>query len=274
MKKLQSGIELSTFYRSQCLYEDKVVTTMPAHRVSLTKDLEIVFNPDNSKYVYFSPTKIHHNYYMIKKMVDTINDFLRKMNKESLCISERDFRNYEKIKKACVSLGNLKKEVRIESVSLDFLASVEKFVLECSIENRKKKEGQLIPERTDRRVCGGGLGLAEDWLELLKLTTLYSRRKVFQLEDFLDFVLEKKNKKLSRIQACDLYELKNPRVCLVKHIVGKDSINQIYRAIDNIYENQEYNETNEVLTKAYFEQERKLLKKERGEAVKQIQSFL
>lgn len=271
MEKTNNGIELTSFYRGQCLYEDKIVRTMPARRISLTKDKGIIFNPDQSRYVFFSPSYTHHVYYLIKKMLDTMNAFLRKMGKDTLTITTRDFDNYQKIKQACNALGALKREVKIESMEIDFLSQVKKFIDDCSIDSKLKNEGQLIPEITDKRVCGGGLGLAEDWLELVKYTTVFSKTKNFNLEDFLNFALEKKNKKLTRKKMCEVYELKNPIFHLVRHISEKDSSNKIYKAIENIYEREEYDTSNQILTDSYFAKQRKLIKKAKNEALLEMQ---
>ena len=268
---VNEGININSLYRGQCLYEDKPIQSMPYKRISITKEKELIFNPNQDKYVFFSPSYIHHMYYLIKKMIDTMNSFLQKMNKDYLLINGRDFNNYDKIKKVCESLGMLKKEIRLESFSILYLAQVKNFINDCSIDSQFKFAGQHIPERTDKRVCGGGLGLSEDWLELLKYTTLFIKTKTFKLEDFLAFVLEKKNKRLTRTEICEMFELKNLTLHKVKHITEKNAINKIYNSIGNIFQKKEYNLQNKNLTDSYFANQRRIIKRDRNNAILELE---
>lgn len=261
------GINLNALHRGQCLYEDKPLKSMPIKRITLTKDKEILFNPDQDRYIFFSPNYMHHTYYMIKKMMDTMNAFLAKLNKERLCISGRDFGDINKIKKACNCLGMLKKEIRIESLSILYLAQVKKLIDDCSIDTQLKLAGQHIPEKTDRRVHGGGLGLTDDWLELLKYTSLFVKTKTFDLDNFFELLLEKKQKKLNMMQLCEMFESQHLTLHKLKHISEKNAINNIYQSIDNIFEKNEYNPRNKALNEAYFSSQRRLIKKDRNQAL-------
>lgn len=130
---MEDKLTLSTLYRAQSVVDGRTFQTLPMKRVSLSDAQGLIFNPDHTRYIYFSPSSVHHAYYINKKLIDTVNYFLDKYGKRVKRLVSRDFDNLQIVKTALSELGDLRKEVKVESIALEYLAVFKKMIDDCAI---------------------------------------------------------------------------------------------------------------------------------------------
>ena len=116
---------------------------------------------------------------------------------------------------------------------------LDNLVKQNCVYNDKKRSDKRYVERVDRRVYGGGYGLADEWKELLIYLTFFTAHKRITREDILEFITNMKttgkmNRKenisfLSENDDKYIYEM-NP------HILGDFNKYNIMNALEEILE--------------------------------------
>lgn len=178
----------------------KLCKHYPVKRVNIGENGEIKFNPDSSKFIYFSKTEKHHAYYIFSKVLKIINSELRKAKDmpQIKSLNLENFRSTEFLNKANY---NIIKEVQkffrdyippqyIELVSLKYLEAFSRNFEECAIKNHKKLSASNEPEISDTRFFGGAYGINDAWLELLKSSIVSTSSMSFSMDQFFDFILD------------------------------------------------------------------------------------
>ena len=264
---MEEKLTLSTLYRAQIQVEGKILQTMPVKRVSLSEANGLVFNPDNTKYIYFSPSSIHHSYYIHKKMLDSVNFFLDIYGKKVKNLVSRDLGNLDLVKIALEELGDLKKEIKIESIALEYLAVFKKMIDDCAVKQGsfKSDNKMYIPQISDTKTYGGGIGLAESWLDLLRDTTVFIKTKEISIDDLFMTIVSRK--KMSKREVYSRFDTSEHILQGVYHIRDKNGANAIRHDVMKIEENGDYalNETTQ--RKDYFSSLRRELRQQRALAL-------
>lgn len=260
---MEENLTLSTLYRVQSVVDGRTFQTLPAKRVSLSDAQGLIFNPDHTRYIYFSPSSVHHAYFINKKLIDTINYFLDKYGKRVNCLVSRDFDNLPKVKTALSELGDLRKDVKVESIALEYLAVFKQMIDDCAVKQGKTQtdEKAYIPEISDTKRYGGGIGLAESWLDLLKDTTVFIRKKEISIDDLFMNIVSRK--KMSKREVFNLFDTKKHTLQGIYHIRDKNGANAIRHDVMKIEENGEYNQNELTCQKDYFSSFRRELKHQR-----------
>ena len=260
---MEDKLTLSTLYRAQIQVEGKILQTMPVKRVSLSDAQGLIFNPDHTRYIYFSPSSIHHSYYIHKKLLDTTNYFLDKYGKRVNRLVSRDFDNLQKVKTALSELGDLRKEVKIESIALEYLAVFKKMIDDCAVKQGsfKSDNKMYIPQISDTKTYGGGIGLAESWLDLLRDTTVFIKTKEISIDDLFMNIVSRKQ--MTKREVYSRFDTSEHIVHGVYHIRDKNGANAIRHDVIQIQENGDYalNETTQ--RKDYFSSLRRELRQQR-----------
>lgn len=122
-------------------------------------------------YVYLSNSLDHHKYFTIKRIRQLLNKQILK--EEELQISCKDLRNndtYPRIKNLVL---NSEKLQDMYSVCLLCDNNAVTLMKENSFPQNKKIIGKSL-ERVDRRVYGGGFGVASEWKDLLTCLTYFN----------------------------------------------------------------------------------------------------
>lgn len=253
----------------------KLDSHYPAKRVIVSNDGKIEFNPDASKFVYFSKTEQHHVYYIYSKVLKIIMAELDK-HKDLTCVKElgvlSNFRatdllsgiNYSIIKEVQKFFQEYIPPKYVELVSLKYLNVFSRMFEDCAIENLKKQAQCNVPEVSDKRIFKGAYGINDAWLELLKCSTFESVHLTLSLEQFFDFILANSYKykttknSLKPIlnnypQFFEILNITTKRILANPKFSDKNNVNDIKYYIQAIEEYKLYNQKkSKVLNKEYF----------------------
>lgn len=137
-------------------------------------------------YIYFSNSLDHHKYFTLKRIKQLLNSLLLK--EERLALNAHNLRDTDTSKRI--------KRLILVADNLDDLFS-HRFVCSKSFDGlirdnfvyNERKPGQTrYIERVDRRVCGGGYGICDEWKELLKYLTFFSAKFRISRKDLMDLI--------------------------------------------------------------------------------------
>ena len=140
----------------------------------------------NDGYIYYSNSLDHHKYFTLKRLKQTLNDALKKETGESL--SSMSIQNLEVYR----ALYDLIKHT-------NYFNQMHSFKIACSrdfdtlakenyiLHEAKDHPGRYI-ERVDRRVFGGGYGLADEWKKLFVYLTYFSADKRISRDDLIKLI--------------------------------------------------------------------------------------
>ena len=260
---MEDKLTLSTLYRAQSVVDGRTFQTLPMKRVSLSDAQGLIFNPDHTRYIYFSPSSVHHAYYINKKLIDTVNYFLDKYGKRVKRLVSRDFDNLQIVKTALSELGDLRKEVKVESIALEYLAVFKKMIDDCAVKQGsfKSDNKMYIPQISDTKTYGGGIGLAESWLDLLRDTTVFIKTKEISIDDLFMNIVSRKQ--MTKREVYSRFDTSEHIVHGVYHMRDKNGANAIRHDVMQIEENGDYalNETTQ--RKDYFSSLRRELRQQR-----------
>ena len=189
------------------------------------KSNELVLSAEE-KYVYFSDSFVHHKYFALKRLKQLIKSILIDTQYD-LCSSVISNNNYfpEIVKLIC----NSPKMEGINSVKLIFDESYYKLLIDnCSF--NYKKMSHFVLERVDNRRYGGGYGISDEWLKLLKnLSLFFSYAKIDSLcmEQLLHNI--KVSGRISSLNNIDFIKFN-------KYILNPDVFNSFtkYQIIENL----------------------------------------
>ena len=128
---------------------------------------------DTSKdnYIYISNSLDHHKYFALKRIRQLLNKVI--LQEKGLRISSKDLRdnnNYSTIKKLIFNSDKLQ---NMYSIRLICDNNIIKLMKENSFSQNEKNIGKTL-ERVDRRVYGGGFGVADEWKNLIMCLTYFN----------------------------------------------------------------------------------------------------
>lgn len=275
MNKGQSLI--SQLYRMQTQGSAKMEldSHYPAKRVIISNDGQIEFNPDASKFVYFSKTEKHHVYYIYTKVLKIIMAEINR-SKDLPCVKtlgiNNNFRasdflgglNYRVIKEVQKFFQEYIPPKYVELVSIKYLNVFSGLFEDCAINNLKKQAQSNVPEVSDKRIFNGAYGINDAWLELLKCCTIESEQSALSLEQFFEFILANSykykttKKSIKPIlnnypQFFEILNLMTSRILENPKFNDKNNINDIKYYIQAIEEYKLYNQKKlKALNKEYF----------------------
>ncbi len=130
------------------------------------------FNTDErDSYVYFSSGMDHHKYFTMKRIRQMINKMI--LDGTPYEISSRDLRDFEDYKRIRDIVINSDKLEDLYSVKLITDHNFTGLIKDNAFFQQDKATGKPI-EKVDRRVYGGGYGVATDWKDLLSALTLFN----------------------------------------------------------------------------------------------------
>lgn len=200
-------------------------------------------------------------------MLDTVNLFLGIYGKKVKNLVSRDLGNLDLVKIALEELGDLKKEIKIESIALEYLAVFKKMIDDCAVKQGSFKgdNKMYIPQISDTKTYGGGIGLAESWLDLLRDTTVFIKTKEISIDDLFMTIVSRK--KMSKREVYSRFDTSEHILQGVYHIRDKNGANAIRHDVMKIEENGDYalNETTQ--RKDYFSSLRRELRQQRALAL-------
>lgn len=141
---------------------------------SFTNDEYLI---NDMRYLYFSSTIKHHNYFVSKKLKQIISKEIlhhigyKQLNKVTLLNPEV----YN------IILANLDKLSTADIISIEYnvLPIINSIVANNSIRTKDKDSFDRRIERVDAAICGGGYGFSDEYLKLFDLLTFfYSYQKI------------------------------------------------------------------------------------------------
>ena len=141
-------------------------------------------------YIYISNSLDHHMYFAIRRIKQLIDQKLYETDKERFAArTVRDEEVYSAIKKL-VLYGDL--EDTLYSKRIICAGSYNSLIRENCIRNDQPKHGKRHVERVDRRVYGGGYGVADEWKDLLRYLTFFTATTRLNREDIMHIISEMK----------------------------------------------------------------------------------
>ncbi len=235
---------------------------LPAKRVIVTNSGEIIFNPNENNYIYFSKSREHHVYFIFYKVLKIIVSELKKRNHtreyKSLGLvrelSEAAFYiNVSKdiIKNVQEFFKNYVPSICVEMVTLRYLNTFSGLFETCAAENLKKTN-KLAPEISDKRMFGGSYGINGEWLRLLKNCTESTSTATMKIDTFFDFLKDNVTYVNSGRRTLKGYLRANPELFTILNeltyiklnnpeFVDKNNVNFIRSALQNIRDNRLFN---------------------------------
>ena len=173
------------------------------------------FEDSGKHYVYFSRTKNHHYYFTVRRIRQLLNKEV--LSGTSYSISNKELEDKERFKSITNIILN---HENLKSISLVCDNTYYQLLKENSISNLTKSAPYLI-ERVDRKIYGGGYGVASAWLQLLNDLTLFSSHIRITSIDILNVLKNMRKEK----------KLTTPY--LINSIL--DEKERVYRISDNLY---------------------------------------
>ncbi len=141
-------------------------------------------------YIYISKSLDHHMYFTMKRLKQMINrSLLESEGTPFISRSLQDDVVYPRIKNLIINGDN------IDSLYSHRLICPESFSLllkDNCVCNRNLKNGKRMIERADRRVYGGGYGIADEWKDLLFYLTYFTATTRISRRDILDIIIRMK----------------------------------------------------------------------------------
>ena len=263
-------------------------TQCPVRRVIVGPSGEILFNPDNKHFVYFSRTKEHHAYYIYNKTFKIIKKEVENAKKDSglskfdvsaefICPSHIDFNMLKKINNL---FKNYLPPKNIELVSLEYLKSFGNLFEASATHNNKKDFGKNYPEFADPSTYGGAYGVNTEWLNLLKYCTVATKNSVLPVNRVLEFLLEtghamiihKRRFKLifsSNQELLTLLDKVPSERVMNPAFLNKNAPNEIVSALSSIEENKMYS-PKKSFDSHFFSRQRKAFKEEYHEIIQEL----
>lgn len=137
-------------------------------------------------YIYFSNSLDHHMYFTLKRIKQLLNTLL--LREERMALNAHNLRGTDTSKTI--------KNLVLTSENLDDLfshrlvcsKSFDGLIKDNFVYNEKKKGKTRYIERVDRRVCGGGYGICDEWKELLCYMTFFSAKLRISRNDLVELI--------------------------------------------------------------------------------------
>ena len=194
-------------------------------------------NPSSKGYIYYSNSIDHHMYFTVKRLKQMVNEASQK--ELGIVLNSHNLRGedtYQRIKKLVINSPCFN---NIHSYRIRCSRGLDDLVRQNCVYNENKRSDKHYVERVDRRVYGGGYGLADEWKELLVYLTFFTAYRRITREDILNLMTNMKttgrmNRKdnisfLLKTDEMYTYEI-NP------HILGDFNKYNIMNALEEIIE--------------------------------------
>lgn len=139
-------------------------------------------------YAYFSSSVDHHKYFSIRRIRQLLNRIVLKDTPYQISSKDiRDSDTYPKIKNLVLNNEKLQDLYSIRLIVNNYYRELLK---ENCMRPEEKQIGKKSIERVDRRVYGGGYGIATEWKELLGYLTYFNASQKINRYDIIN-ILEK-----------------------------------------------------------------------------------
>ena len=177
-----------SLYRETCLdlLQDGTCKEVYRFQGARTYSRFNINNSQNDGYIYYSNSLDHHMYFTLKRLRQILSDALQDKTGDRLSsMSIQNLEVYSTLRDLIYHTNNLNQvhSFRIAcSRDFDTLAK-ENYILH----ERKEHPGKYI-ERVDRRVFGGGYGLADEWKKLFIALSYFSADKRISREDLIQLI--------------------------------------------------------------------------------------
>ena len=140
-------------------------------------------------YVYLSGSVEHHKYFMVKRLRQLINEEILK--NEPFSLTSTNLSNTSSYNAIKTLILNSDKIADLYSTRLICQKELFHLIKENSFNQREKISTNSI-ERVDRKVYGGGYGLALEWRYLLGCLSYFTATTRINRNDLLDVVIKMK----------------------------------------------------------------------------------
>ena len=193
-----------------------------------------------NKYVYFSKNFDHHRYFVYKRLKQIINKISLETNGISISrckLAELDY--YHKLRKAIVNFPNI---TNLESIRFFVDFNLIALIEDNYIYNESKLECKRVIERVDRKVYGGGYGIADEWLELFNYLTFAYSKKEISRSDLIKLLNDIKSGYKSNLDCVSFISKDITNLTINSSIYSSFNKYEIARKIEEIMDKKLYRE--------------------------------
>ncbi len=140
-------------------------------------------------YIYFSKSIDHHMYFTIKRLKQLLSKLLLE---EDIIFNQRSLRNPDECRRINNLVLNSEQIENLFSYRLVCSKNIDGLLKQNCIFSDRKPDKKKYIERVDRRVYGGGYGVADEWRELMIYLTYFTARQKINREDLLEIIRQMK----------------------------------------------------------------------------------
>ena len=179
-----------SLYRDTSIELGKEIQTKEFYRFEGAKTCSKLnsSNQNDSGYIYISKSQDHHMYFTMRRLKQALNALYIEETGESLTNgSIRSNETYPVIRDLVLYGSSISP---LYSYRLITPSSFERLIKENCIRNDQPKNGKKYVERVDKRVYGGGYGLADEWKNLLLYITFFTAQTRISKNDLYDLIIK------------------------------------------------------------------------------------
>lgn len=141
---------------------------------------------NSGRYIYFSPSLEHHNYYIAKRIKQFVEE---EILKEKRCLTDvftmLNPKKFEYIVRKVEEYPLKEKQTSIEITTSPLLRQL---FLHNSIISFRKENHHAFIERVDLKKYNGGYGLRDEWLEVFNILTYFYGYQRINKSDIIDYL--------------------------------------------------------------------------------------
>ena len=175
-------------YRDVCEVLNRDGYTKEVYRFqgAKTKSKFSVCDEVSRDYIYFSTSLEHHEYFTVKRLKQMLNEQL--MHEYGIIFSNKTLHGtytYPAIKNFVLNSDSIKS---LYSFRLITCRAFDGLIKDNYQYNMSKQKNSRCIERVDRRVYGGGYGVADEWKQLMVYLTYFSAQHKISREELLELI--------------------------------------------------------------------------------------
>ena len=140
----------------------------------------------NDGYIYYSNSLDHHKYFTLKRLKQALNDALK--SDVGVSLSSMSIQNLEIYRSLCDLINHTNYFNQMHSFKIACSRDFDTLAKENYILHEAKDHPGRYIERVDRRVYGGGYGLADEWKKLFVYLTYFSANKRISRDELIRLI--------------------------------------------------------------------------------------
>lgn len=153
-----------------------------------------------NRYIYFSKTRNHHQYFLQKRIEEQVKQILYQ-NSLTLYTNQLNSDHYYEIIQKCLLENSA--NFHFETIQIQTLPIFEQLLKENAINHIQTRKQPGMPERIDIRKHNGGYGLYGTWLKILQDLMITVKIRTIEIQNILEYINIFRQNKLTPQQKQD-----------------------------------------------------------------------